>query len=304
MPPRTGSRIWVRLTVDCSPQAADAVGAALMTLSPNGITVEQDEVVRLTGYVGPYRSHEAVAEAEARAREALLDVPEELLPRPLQVTAEAEPEEDWIETFRSQHPPARIGRIIVKPTWAQWPTADQRALPDDIIVEIDPGLAFGTGQHPTTRICLQEIQDRLRRGARVVDYGCGSGILSIAAAKLGAETVLGLDVDLPAAQIARENAVGNDVHEVVSVAVAGSLDAVRPGWDLIVANINPVIVTREAPRAAEILRPGGCYLCTGIPFSREAEVLDALWEADFEIVPRPAGEWVGFVCTKRGGATG
>ena len=301
MLPPAGQRIWVRLTVDSPPQAADAVGAVLMTLSPNGFTTEHKDSVRLTGYVGPYRSHEAVAEVERRAQEALSAVPEELLPRPLQITAEAEPEEDWLETFRSQHPPARVGRIIIKPTWASWPAPNQTALPDDIIVEIDPGLAFGTGQHPTTRLCLEEMQYRVEPGAYVVDYGCGSGILTIAAAKLGAGEVVGIDVDPFAVEIARENVLINEVDATVRVEIAGDLDSIRPGCDLVVANINPVIVAREAPVVARLLRPGGCYLCTGVPISRETEVGDALRSAGFEVSPRPSDEWIGFVCTAPGG---
>ncbi len=296
----TASRIWIRLTVDCPPQAADAVGAALLRLSPNGITTEHDEMVHVTGYVGPCRSHEAVAAARARAHDILSSIPDKLLPRPLQITAAAEPEEDWLEVFRSQHRPERVGRIVIKPTWERWPAAGERARPDDLIVEIDPGLAFGTGQHPTTRLCLEELQDRLRPGDRVLDFGCGSGILAIAAAKLGAGAVLGIDLDPVAARVALENVRRNEVDDRVEIAVAGSLAAIRPGWDFIVANINPVIVAREAANAKRLLPPGGCYLCTGIPISREMEVLEALRAEDLEAVPRPRGEWTGFVCTTRG----
>ena len=302
MTPQTEPRTWVRLTITCPLQAADAVASVLASLSPNGFSIEEEDAsVRLTAFAGPHRSPEAAADVGAQAREALLSVPEELLPRPLQISVEAEPEEDWLEVFRAQHRSERVGRIVVKPTWETWPGPNQRSLPGDIIVEIDPGLAFGTGQHPTTRLCLEELQDRVRPGDRVLDYGCGSGILAIAAAKLGAREVLAIDVDSAAAEVAQENVERNEVAEIVSLEVAGSLDAIEPRWDLVVANINPVIVVRETPDAVRILRPGGCYLCTGIPISREMEVLEALRAADLEIMPRPCGEWIGFVCTTRGG---
>lgn len=301
MPPPTGQRIWVRISVEVPPQAADAVAAALLTVSPNGVTTEDGQCTRVTGYMGPYSSAEAVAEAGQTAQELLDHVPGDLLPRPLKVAAEPEPEEDWMEVFRAQHPPARIGRVIVKPTWAQWPVRGDQKLDDDVIVEIDPGLAFGTGQHPTTRICLEGLQEILCGDERVVDFGCGTGILSIAAAKLGAREVIAIDVDPCAVEIASENVLCNAVEDIVEVRVGGSLESVETGLDLVVANINPVIVAREAQRVAALLRPGGNYLCTGIPTGRAEEVVEALDDAAFAIRSRICGEWIGFTCTAPGG---
>ncbi len=298
MSPDSTGRIWVRLTVTCPAATAEAITAALFPLSPNGVVVEEaGDQTRVTGYMGPYQSPEATADATRRVR-ALAAVPEGLLHGEAQIETEVVPEEDWIEAFHAHHGPARIGQIVIKPTWEPWPHPDIASRQKDIIIEIDPGLAFGTGQHPTTRICLTELQQRLNRGDRVLDFGCGSGILAIAAARLGAGMTLGIDCDASAIGVARENAQRNDVADTVEFVVGDTLETVAGPWDVIMANINPLLVTREAQRVFELLAPGGTYICTGIPFNREAAVLELLRDTGFnQIVPRPSGEWVGFVCT-------
>ncbi|MEA3401387.1 MAG: 50S ribosomal protein L11 methyltransferase [Armatimonadota bacterium] len=296
-------RIWVRVTVRCPPQAEDAASSALLPLSPNGIVSEGSDPVCLTAWLGPHLAAErdVAQEAEGAAFDALAAIPEELLPRPLRLEAEAVPERDWIASFRAQHRPVRIGRIVIKPTWEAWPTPSLPPRDNDLLVELDPGLAFGTGLHPTTRICLVEMQQRLRRGDRVIDLGTGSGIVAIAAAKLGAGEVLALERDASAAAVARENVRRNEVAERVVVCEMDGLAGVEPGWDAVVANIAPGVVAREAPAAARVLRPGGVYICTGVPLSREDEVLEALRSARFQgVVPRISGDWVGYVCMTPG----
>jgi ribosomal protein L11 methyltransferase len=289
------------VTVSCPREAADAITAALVPISPNGVVVEEDDATtRVTGYMGPYPSPEATADATRRVR-ALAAVPKNLLGGEAGIETEVVPEEDWLEAFRAHHKPERVGRIVIKPTWEPWPSPHLKPRDDDIIIEIDPGLAFGTGQHPTTRICLHEMQERMRPGDRVLDFGCGSGILAIAAVKLGAGEVLGIDCDPSAIRVAVENVARNEVIDRVELRVIDTLAAIDPPWDFVVANINPVVIANEAQRVAELLAPTGMYVCTGIPIEREADVLEALRAAGFEdIVPRPSGEWIGFVCSAPG----
>jgi len=250
--------------------------------------------------MGPYLSPESTADA-ARHIRALAAVPEGLLGGAAQIEAEVVPEEDWLEAFRAHHKPARVGRIVIKPTWEPWPSPKLAARADDLVIEIDPGLAFGTGQHATTRICLQGLQERLRPGDRVLDFGCGSGILAIVAATLGASEVLGIDCDPAAIRVATENILRNEAADAVTLRELDSLSELEPPWDLVVANINPVIVACEAARVKALLAVGGTYICTGVPIEGEALVLDALREAGFEqIIPRPCEEWIGFVCTVQG----
>jgi ribosomal protein L11 methyltransferase len=284
--PEAAGRIWVRITVHCPPQAAEAIAAALLTISPNGVIVDdRGERAHVTGYMGPYLSPEATADATRRVR-ALEAVPEALLGGATEIEAEVVPEEDWIAVFRAHHVPVRVGQIVIKPTWEPWPSEKLPARPDDMVIEIDPGL---------------EMQDRLRAGDRVLDFGCGSGILAIAAAKLGAGEVLGIDCDPAAIRVAVENVARNEVAESVALRELDNVDDLDPGFDLILANINPVIVAQKAAQVRELLLPGGTYICTGIPIEQEGLVLEALREAGFEqIVPRPSAEWIGFVCTVAG----
>ncbi len=298
MSPDQRGRLWVRVTVECPSAVADAITAALIPISPNGVIVEEDEAVtKVSGYMGPYFSPEATADATRRVR-ALAAVPETLLGGSAAIEAEVVPEEDWLEAFRAHHKPARIGRIVIKPSWEPWPSPHLKPRRDDIVIEIDPGLAFGTGQHPTTRICIHEMQERMRPGDRVLDFGCGSGILAIAAARLGAGEVLGIDCDPSAIRVAEQNVLRNEAGERVELRVVDTLSALEAPWDVVVANINPVVIAQESARVAELLAPDGIYVCTGIPIEQEGSVLEALREAGFEqIVPRPSGEWIGFVCT-------
>ncbi|MGD9496435.1 MAG: 50S ribosomal protein L11 methyltransferase [Armatimonadota bacterium] len=293
-----GERSWVRIEVTCPPEAADSASAALLALSPHGLGVEEDaDSTRLTAYVGPFAAAPDLSAAETRARAVLATIPPILLPRPCQIKVAAVPETDWIAVFRAQHRPVRIGHIVIKPTWERWPSSHLQPRADDIVIELDPGLAFGTGLHPTTAGCLLELQERLRRGDRVIDFGTGSGILAIAAARLGAGQVLALDCDPSVVTVAQENVRRNAVEERVTVRRAEDLTAVGCGWALVLANISPPLVVREAPAALRALRPGGAYVCAGIPLSREQEVLEALREVGFEgIVPRIKGEWISYVC--------
>ncbi len=301
MKPDPTGRIWVRLTVACPPEAAEAISASLLGISPNGVIVDdKGEQTRVTGYMGPYLSPEATADAARRMR-MLATVPEGLLGGTAQIEAEVVPEEDWLAVFRAYHKPVRIGRIVIKPTWEPWPSPKLASRSDDLVIEIDPGLAFGTGQHATTRICVQGLQERMRPGDHVLDFGCGSGILSIIAAKLGAHEALGIDCDPAAIRVATENVLRNETEGVVTLRELDSLSELQPPWDLVVANINPVIVACEAAHVRELLAVGGTYICTGIPIEGEGLVLDALREAGFQqIVPRPSEEWIGFICTVQG----
>ncbi len=297
MPPRVGERTWLRVTVICPPEATDAVSVALLRLSPNGVTTDENGGVRISGYLGPYGDAPDPVAAEASVREALAAIPEELLPRPPHVETAFVPERDWIDVFRAQHRPVRVGHIVVKPTWEPWPGPHLAARSDAVLVELAPGRAVGPGLHPTTRACLLELQDRIKRGDRIIDFGAGSGVLGIAAAKLGAAAVLAIDCDPTAVEVARDNARLNGVDDRMTVRVGDGLADVGPGWALILANISPPVVAREAPAALRALRPGGAYVCAGIPVSREHEVLEALREVGFAgILPRMKGDWVGFVC--------
>lgn len=157
------------------------------------------------------------------------------------------PDEDWAEVWKKFFHPRRVGeKIIVRPTWEQ---ADHQA--DDIEIVLDPGQAFGTGDHPTTRLCLELLEGLPLGGKRVADLGCGSGILSIAACKLGASEVAGLDIEPLSVEVAKAN---GDLNEVSARFVAGnSIQKLGPGpWHVVVSNIISATLIAMAPEIAEV----------------------------------------------------
>jgi ribosomal protein L11 methyltransferase len=213
-------------------------------------------------------------------------------------------EEDWANAWKAHYHPLRIGRrFMVIPAWqtAQTPTAA-----DDVPLILDPGMAFGTGLHPSTQLCLRAMEDVITPGQRVLDAGCGSGILSIAAARLGATTVDAFDFDPLAVTATRQNAALN--HLPVDVAVfesAGPDDSAfwtpaggdRPAWDVILVNILPHVIIELLRRGLHTyLTPGGRMVLAGIIMEQEHRVLAALDERGLTVVNRlEEGDWVGLV---------
>jgi ribosomal protein L11 methyltransferase len=204
-------------------------------------------------------------------------------------------EADWSEAWKAHYQPVRVGRrLLVKPAWLEAPVG-----PDDVLIELDPGMAFGTGTHPSTQLCLTALEDQVRPGQRVLDLGCGSGILAIAAAKLGASEVLALDVDPVAVWVARENIIANGVEARVRVE-QGSLESALSEplqFDLVLVNIlAKVIVEMCAQGLAQVVRPGGRLVAAGIIDEQVSEVRDALESSGLRVeTRRQSTDWVALV---------
>ncbi len=180
-------------------------------------------------------------------------------------------QQDWAEGWKQHFSASRFGRrLIVKPTWEELPVAA-----DDVVVSLDPGMAFGTGSHETTRLCLQalaELYDAAPR-ARLLDVGTGSGILAIAAVRLGATTVVANDIDPEACVVARENAGLNGVADQIDITDA-PLEALTGTYDVVIANILAEENVRLAPHLLAHLAPGGSLLLSGILREKEGLVRD------------------------------
>lgn len=207
-----------------------------------------------------------------------------------ELTERAIEEAEWRDAYKRHLRSLTIGkRLMVVPSWDE-----PRSVGSRVVIRLDPGLAFGTGHHPTTAMCLQFIEELLETGARVLDVGCGSGILSIAAAKLGAADVLGLDINPDAVSAADRNAVDNGVDRVVT-AVQGTLES-RTGdgpFDLVLANISAKVIIVSAEHIAAASKPGGAIVCSGIIAERGDEVTGAIGAAGLGINEvRQEGDWL------------
>lgn len=205
-------------------------------------------------------------------------------------------EEEWATAWKKHYHPVKVSeKFTIVPTWETYePVSD-----DELIIEMDPGMAFGTGTHPTTVMCLQALEKYVRPGDEVIDVGTGSGILSIAAAMLGARSVRAFDLDPVAVDSARLNVKLNKVQSVVTVAQNNLLDHVDEPADVIVANILAEIILRFASDAFRLLKPGGRFITSGIIQAKKQDVKDGLLAAGFVIEEVNVMEdWVALVAIK------
>jgi ribosomal protein L11 methyltransferase len=208
-------------------------------------------------------------------------------------------EADWAEAWKANFPVLRVGRrLVVRPTWRRH---HRRA--GDVVLALDPGMAFGTGLHPTTRLCLEAIESLADRGmlahARVLDVGCGSGILAIAALRLGAATVVGVDTDPIAIEATLANARRNALTRRIRARV-GTLPSGQPVFDVVLANLIAGVLIGLADELRAEVRPGGVLLASGIFIDREAEVRAAFEPAGLDVSRRAIeGDWVALEAVRR-----
>lgn len=189
-------------------------------------------------------------------------------------------EEDWATAWKQYYHPVKISeRFTIVPTWENYEPVST----DELIIELDPGMAFGTGTHPTTVMCLQGLEKVIKAGDTVVDVGTGSGVLSIGAAMLGAKRVHALDLDEVAVTAARENVELNKMDHIVEVFHGDLLDTVKEPADVVVANILAEIIMSFTDDAFSIVKPGGIYVTSGIIGAKKDEVKEALIASGFEI---------------------
>ena len=213
-------------------------------------------------------------------------------PGTLQLETRSVDDRSWTDVWKKYFKPFYAGEhLVVKPTWEPF---DPK--PDDLVIEIDPGMAFGSGTHETTGMCLALLEEMISGGEEIIDVGTGSGILAIGAALLGASHVLAIDIDTDAVRVAAENVAKNHVEQIVSVQEGNLLDRVSAVCDICVANIiSDVIIAFAAPLMNHI-RPGGLFICSGIVSVRSDEVEKALRDAGYEILRKVTrGEWTAFL---------
>jgi ribosomal protein L11 methyltransferase len=309
---------WAEIEVCCAPESVDAVSELLVAAGCGGTAVREEgrsgvqsdtlragrsseappsplhpltpsplHPCRVLGYLPVDDRLEA---SLAMLRERLQALPRYGLPVEEGLTLRTVQDQDWESAWKQYFKPLRVGRrMVVKPSWEEY-----AARPEDLVLELDPGMAFGTGAHPTTQLCLETLEEVVRPGDRVLDFGTGSGILAIAAARLGAQLVIGLDIDPVAAGAAELNVTGNCLRDRVRI-LGGDLDSLPPGqtFDGIVANILAGVILDAAPGLASRCRVGGWLVTSGIIEHRAQAVADELYACGFlDIETRRRGEWV------------
>ena len=292
-------RTWAEVRVVTSPSAVEAVGAMLWSLGVAGVAEDRlsGNAVRLRGYLLPSRAGpRLVRSLRARVRDLAncgLD------PGPASVTSRVVAARGWARAWRATARPLRLGHLVVAPTRIRVP-----ARPGQIIIRIDPGMAFGSGAHASTRLCLRALLRYLRSTQgrpTVVDVGTGSGILAIAAARLGAGQVWARDVDPIAVSVARANVRANRVAHIVRVTRGAGVGSVPARCDLVVANIIADAVIELLPEVRGRIAPHGVFVGSGIVEDRLGAVLEAAAAAGLERTDLLAsGEWRAVVLSAPG----
>lgn len=315
---------WLELKIDAAPAGLEPVSALLEDLGITGLVIddegdfqdflehnhaywdyvddqlmqEKKGLCRITFYLEDspdgYNTLAQVRMALSRVKQEHPEYGRLLL------TMENMEDADWENNWKQFYKPMEIGdRLIVIPEW------ESTGVPEDrVALRLNPGLTFGTGSHATTRLCLTALEEAVHGGETVLDLGCGSGILSIAALRLGAASAKAVDIDDKCLTVAYENAalngIGKDRYAVLvgDVLSNGALrETLGGGYDVVVANIVADVIIGLAPMVRQFLKPGGLFLCSGIIDTRAGEVADALRQNGWEIETTRSGEgWYSYAC--------
>lgn len=293
---------WTELSILTTHEAVDAISNILHDAGASGVVIEDSieltkERVDQFGEIYALNPNDfpksgVVVKAYLSATSFLAETVEEIrlaianlvnfdinIGENLLTTSEVN-EEDWATAWKQYYHPVKISeRFTIVPTWEEYTPVTT----DELIIELDPGMAFGTGTHPTTVMCLQALEKVVQEGDTVVDVGTGSGVLSIGAAMLGAKKVHALDLDEVAVRAARENIELNKVENTVEVFHGNLLDTVSEQADVVVANILAEIIMTFTDDAYSIVKPGGLYVTSGIIGAKKDDVKAALEKSGFII---------------------
>ncbi|QUH26914.1 50S ribosomal protein L11 methyltransferase [Serpentinicella alkaliphila] len=205
-----------------------------------------------------------------------------------EVTTNIVDENDWANAWKQYYKTTRIGKnIVIKPTWEEY-----SPLSEDLVIDLDPGMAFGTGTHETTMMCIEGLEKAVKEDTTVFDIGCGSGILSIAAAKLGAKKVVAIDLDKVAVHVSIENVEKNEVSHIVEVKHGNLMDVITDKADIVVANIIADIIILLSRDIKNYLNNNGLFITSGIILDKINDVKDSLEENGLKVIEvNTKGEW-------------
>ena len=297
---------WTKITVTGNIKDLDGI-VAVMSMLDNGLMIEDYSDFSLNGMYGELVD-ESILNADRETVKVSLFVPEERNPLEYkefletrlpalningEISLEGMNEDDWAESWKQYYKPVPLGRITVVPAWEKY-----EAKEGEVIVRMDPGMAFGTGTHETTRLVIRLMQDELKGGERLLDVGTGSGILSICASKLGAKTCNAYDIDPVAVKVARDNALADGCHNI-TVGVSDLLrgvDLSEGKYDFCVANIVADIIIRMLPDVKDYVKAGAPLILSGIIGERADEVREAVIKNGFTVEKEiKENDWVGML---------
>ena len=316
---------WKKFTIQTTTAAEDFISEKLSEIGIEGIEIE--DKVELTANdtkgmfidvlpdLGPDDGEALVSfylddtydvpKTLAAVKMALEEVASFVNAGSCEITASETEDKDWINNWKQYFKPFTVDHILIKPTWEEIPEEHK----DKLLIQIDPGTAFGTGKHETTQLCIRQLEKYVKPGVKVLDLGTGSGILGIAALKLGAEYVFGTDLDENAITAVHENLAANDIPEEKFGVIQGNIiddkatqDAAGyECYDIVVANILADIIIMIQKQVPFHLKKGGIFISSGIIDMKEQAVREALEANDaFEIIEvTRQGEWVSFTARKK-----
>jgi len=315
---------WIRIIIKTNSQGQEAIGYALSQLGIQAVEIEdpfeiitaiekkkeetqvqwdyideeliqnnKDEVL-IKAYLAedtPYEDKIIQIQEKINHIKSFLDIGSG------EIEIEKVNEEDWAESWKKYYKPFRLGKhIIIKPIWEEYSSAEK----NDIIVEMDPGMAFGTGTHETTSMCIELLEKYLNENACVFDIGCGSGILSIVAAKLGADHVIAVDLDSNAVEASKKNVALNQLQEKVRIFQGNLLDNISEKADIVVANIIADVIIQLSNSVPDYLKNEALFIASGIIKERKDEAISVLERNGFNIIEiTEKGEWCALVAQKR-----
>jgi len=303
---------WLELTVQAHPEAIESVSELLSQYTTGGVAIEEpielyDEGQEYRVQTGKPVLVHAYVPIDGKEETARQKIAEGLWHFSSlgshfvgELTTRTVNEEDWANAWKDYFHVTHIGqRLVVRPSWREYTPKE-----NEVVLTLDPGMAFGTGLHPTTRMCLEQVEQRVQPGMRTLDVGTGSGILAIAAAKLGAESVYAIDNSSVAVESTLANAEMNGLSERIQV-VLGVLDDTEAArmveqYDFVIANIIAHIIGSIAPQLAQVVSPTGILVVSGIIEARRSDAENPLLAAGLELVEQVMiDDWLALVYRRR-----
>lgn len=294
---------WCEISIQTSHEAVELIAEIFRDLGASGVVIEDPELVNdyITSGKWDYTDIPIAKETEVVVEKAYLPVNGELEGRiqtlqqeikalesrgvntaPAVLTTAELQDEDWSDTWKQYFHTEKPGeRVVIKPTWEEYEPKD-----DEVVIELDPGAAFGTGTHATTSMCIRQLEKLVKPGMTVFDVGTGSGILSIISAKLGAKNIQAVDYDDSVLKIVEENLEQNNVQDIISVAQSDLMQNVHGKAELVIANIIADIIIRLFDQLDEHLEQGGTLLTSGIIEDRIEDVLATAEAHGYGVVER------------------